>query len=185
MVSRSSASVRKMLVERGLIPPTEATRPRSHRASAAAGGVLTKERKALFVPTGPTYHQPVLSVTIPGEPRSKARARTVTTEDGKVVSFTPKQTVQAEAQIANAVVLLLPGPRRADPHGCYGVQCVFYLGNWRRRDIDNMQKLVLDALTRVVWHDDWQVFETTARKDYSDLGNARTELAIYLVRDVE
>lgn len=40
----------------------------------------------------------------------------------------------------------------------------------KRPDLDKYTRLVCDALTGVVWHDDSQVVELTARKKYADAG---------------
>jgi len=53
----------------------------------------------------------------------------------------------------------------------------FYFGDKRIRDIDNFNKLVLDALTKIVYEDDKQIQELLLRKHY-DKENPRVEILI-------
>ena len=100
-----------------------------------------------------------LSIRIPGEPVSKARAKLRVLPNGKVTSYTPSGTVAAEREIA--LIAKAHGARpTADLD--FRVTMTFRLGSWQRRDIDNLMKLVLDALTGVVWADDSQVRSVTA-----------------------
>jgi len=52
-----------------------------------------------------------------------------------------------------------------------------YFGTKRTQDIDNFNKLVLDALTGIVWEDDSQILELHIYKDY-DKQNPRIELEV-------
>jgi len=58
------------------------------------------------------------------------------------------------------------------------VDVTFYLATRRRKDLDNLVKLVLDALNREAFRDDSQVVEINARKIFSDKDNARTEVTL-------
>jgi len=58
------------------------------------------------------------------------------------------------------------------------VEIDFYNGNKRRRDLDNMAKLVLDALNKEAYDDDNQVVELNLRKFYTDKDNARTVITL-------
>lgn len=53
----------------------------------------------------------------------------------------------------------------------------FYFGTKRRQDIDNFNKLVLDACSSLVWTDGSQIEELILRKDY-DKKNPRVEISI-------
>lgn len=108
-----------------------------------------------------------VSFTVRGEPRSKQRPR-VTTRG----TFTPKETLEAEKAIREAYQLA------NGPFFEYGVivEIEFYNGNKRRRDIDNMAKLVLDGLNKVAFKDDWQVVELNLAKFYTTKERARTEI---------
>lgn len=107
--------------------------------------------------------------TVVGEPRSKQRPRVV-----RGRAYTPKETVAAEKAVAVAY-------REASEH-LFEHQVVvsidFYNGNRRRRDIDNMAKLVMDALNGVAFVDDFQVVELNLRKFFTDKERARTEVRL-------
>lgn len=53
----------------------------------------------------------------------------------------------------------------------------FYFKNNLRRDLDNYNKLVLDACTGIMWEDDSQIQELTLRK-FIDKNNSRVEIII-------
>lgn len=101
-----------------------------------------------------------LSIRIPGEPVSKARAKLRVLPNGKVTSYTPSGTVAAEREIA--LIAKAHGGVKLTADLDFRVTMTFRLGSWQRRDIDNLMKLVLDALTGVVWVDDSQVRSVTA-----------------------
>lgn len=54
---------------------------------------------------------------------------------------------------------------------------VLWFGSKRRQDIDNYNKLVLDAFTGLVWEDDSQIRELTIKKGY-DKKNPRIEVEL-------
>ena len=124
-----------------------------------------------------TDDQPTVTLTVPGEPRSKARPR-FTTRGGKVVAYTPKATVNAEAQYRDAYLTAAGEPNR-DAFGAYAVHADFYNGTYQRRDVDNMLKAVLDGLNGIAWDDDAQVVEVIGRKHYVEKAEARAEVRIY------
>lgn len=107
--------------------------------------------------------------TVPGEPRSKQRPRV--TERG---TYTPKETIEAEKLVRNYYAAA------EGPFFEYQVKVdiKFYNGNRRRRDLDNMAKLVLDALNKVAFADDYQVVELNLAKFFSTKELARTEITI-------
>lgn len=94
---------------------------------------------------------------VAGEPRAKARARV--TRHG---TFTPKATRDAEAQIVVDFWKAYPGHLPWD--GDVSLSVTFYRGTKRRVDVDNLLKLVQDALNGVVFVDDAQIVTLTARK---------------------
>lgn len=111
--------------------------------------------------------------TVPGEPRSKERPRA--TRNG--VIYTPAKTQEAEIIVKNAFLEQVP-------NGTYFttpviVAIVFFNGNKRRRDVDNMAKLVMDALNKVAYEDDYLVWEMTATKLWTTPDKARTEVYIH------
>lgn len=120
----------------------------------------------------------VARFTVDGEPMSKARARVVNGH-----AYTPERTRVAEAGIQAAFKSTNPS---RTPHPLlsgtkYGVVALFFHQTRQRRDIDNMLKLILDALNGMAWTDDTQVVEISARKVLVPKGEARTEVAIYEV----
>ena len=119
-------------------------------------------------------HEPI-RVVIEGEPASKARVR-FSKRGSKVHAFTPEKTKQAEEAIAwHVLAAKQPWMRNAT---AYGVKAHFYCGTWQRRDIDNMLKLVLDGCNKVVWDDDCQVIEISAKLERG-ADHARTEFEIW------
>lgn len=115
-----------------------------------------------------------LLLTIPGDPVSKQRPRF----SGKR-AYTPAETRAAEESIKWHIIeshrALLP-----DADSSFGVRLQFFTKNYQRRDLDNMSKLIFDACNGMVWKDDAQVHELTARLVRAD-PNPRTEIAIYLL----
>jgi len=63
-------------------------------------------------------------------------------------------------------------------HNQLSVDITFYNGNRRRRDLDNMAKLVLDALNKEAYEDDVQVIELTVRKIQTERGKARSIITL-------
>jgi Holliday junction resolvase RusA-like endonuclease/endogenous inhibitor of DNA gyrase (YacG/DUF329 family) len=146
------------------LPPRDTVRTSDAHTEAAWFGV-TREITDLTV---------VARITIDGEPQSKARPRW----NGHN-TYTPARTVAAEQNIAAEFTRRRPGYR---PRGdiAFGVVGLFFAYTRQRRDVDNMLKLICDALNDVAWVDDSQVLEITGRKDYVDQkDHARTEILIY------
>lgn len=108
--------------------------------------------------------------TIPGNPRSKGRARK---GQGKV--FTPKETVVYERNVG--LVGLVNRPRGWPMDAEYSVSVVAYYGDRIRRDIDNIAKSILDGLNGVSWDDDWRIVELFIRRDY-DKAQPRVEVIV-------
>lgn len=110
-----------------------------------------------------------IKFTVPGEPKSKQRPRV--TARG---TFTPKETLDAEKRVREFYAAA------EGPFFEYQVKVDinFYNGNRRRRDLDNMAKLVLDALNKVAFADDYQVVELNLAKFFSTKELARTEITI-------
>lgn len=96
----------------------------------------------------------LLSVTVPGEPAPKGRAR-----QGRGRTYTPAATVDAEQRLGWAF-------RAAhvirNDHDDLGLRVVFRASTRQRRDLDNCIKLVCDAANGIVWRDDVQVIRIEA-----------------------
>lgn len=122
-----------------------------------------------------------LSFSIPGEPKGKARPRAVpslTWEDGEPVAFvrmvTPKETRDEEARIRNIFRTKFPrhelwtGPVMVRFTAVFATPQSFnralreaadrgQLYAMKKPDKDNIEKLVIDALNGLAYHDDQQV----------------------------
>lgn len=114
----------------------------------------------------------VATVTVAGEPVSKERARVV-----RGGTFTPPKTLAAE----EAIAWMFRQAARAwkvDRNSQFVVEMGFHCKTRHRRDIDNMIKLVLDALNKLCWWDDSQVTEVRAIK-YQESTEPLTTVTIY------
>ena len=109
--------------------------------------------------------------TVEGEPMVKARPRV--TRSGH--TYTPKTTVDAEKRVREAFEVTGCEPFS----NAVGVELAFFQGTRARKDIDNMEKLVLDALNGVAWVDDVQVNVILARRVYTVKDRARTVVRIF------
>jgi Holliday junction resolvase RusA-like endonuclease len=111
----------------------------------------------------------VVKFTVFGEPKSKQRPRV--TRHG---AYTPKETLLAEDNIRQVWRSL-----ETDKFNYSVLVSIdFYNGNKRRRDIDNMAKLVLDALNKEAYVDDNQIVSLELRKFFCPPERARTEIML-------
>lgn len=119
---------------------------------------------------------------IPGEPMGKERPRF--SHVGKYVhTYTPPKTVRYEKKVRESLfkecesVTVLKGAIRAEIHAVFPIptstkkklRAEMEQGNvpyTKKYDIDNVIKIVLDALNEVVYEDDKQVTEVYATKVY-------------------
>lgn len=128
-----------------------------------------------------------MEIMIDGEPVPKARPRM--TKTGHV--YTPKRTKEQEERI-RAEWIAKNGNEPLT--GCVVLKAVFYMGipkniskekramlkvsrPTKRPDIDNLAKLVIDALNGVAYVDDKQIAVLIAGKEYSE--GARTVVNVY------
>jgi crossover junction endodeoxyribonuclease RusA len=113
-------------------------------------------------------------ITLEGDPkstqhiyRSTARAgfaTTYMTKEGKII----KETYQWDAKSQwKQPVLNSP----------LDISIRFFFGSKRKRDLDNQNKLVLDALTGIVYEDDSQIDGLHLYRDY-DKAKPRIEIEI-------
>jgi len=108
----------------------------------------------------------VLSCIIPGQPVPKGRPRAFIVGKGSrrfARFYTPAKTVDAEKALAEQV-MLCTGGRALPIQNSVRVMLTFRSGRrpGRGADLDNLVKLVLDALNGVIWSDDRQVVELHA-----------------------
>ena len=114
------------------------------------------------------------SITVHMEVVGKARPKVTFTGAG-VMAYTPKKTVEAEAlikqewitrhgrnsQFKGAVAVTIVTERRLPASRPNRVQVE---DDTFKPDVDNVAKLVLDALNKVAYEDDKQVTELTVQK---------------------
>ena len=119
----------------------------------------------------------VARLTVMGEPKAKDRPRAQ--PGGKGRSYTTPQTRAAEDVIRDAWNTLdLPDyPKGAK----FRMDVVFYLGTKRHVDVDNLTKLVKDALNKVAYDDDNLVYVERSQKFHTTRDRARTEIVLSLI----
>ena len=121
--------------------------------------------------------------TVPGEPCGKGRAR-ATIRAGHATMYTPAKTVNYEALVKMCALQqrkgeLIKGPVALHITAVFGIpkswskkklaqfaagETVDYVT--KKPDIDNIQKIIADALNGVVWVDDSQVVDSYSAKRY-------------------
>lgn len=104
--------------------------------------------------------------TVPGEPKSKKRPR-----HGKGRTYSDPEMVADEHKVAAYFRQHHPGwkPRPDITH----MACTFIVGTRRNRDLDNLVKLVRDALNGIAYVDDRQITSDQNRIIYQR-GKPRT-----------
>lgn len=58
----------------------------------------------------------------------------------------------------------------------------FYIADLKRRDLDNMIKLILDAVNKILYDDDSQVVRILASKQPCAIRDERTEVEIFPIK---
>lgn len=116
---------------------------------------------------------PTLRFMVDGEPVSKGRPRVGANRN----VYTPDQTEAAEANVAAAFARAYPR-WRAVADFTFGIQATFWCKSFRRRDSDNMLKLVMDGLNHWVWADDAQVIENVVAV-HRGADTPRTDIEIW------
>ncbi len=123
-------------------------------------------------------------IKVEGEPVGKARPRVVTTKTGRSLAYTPEKTGIQEKLIGYIFKGEYPDTE-VDSESLFGVEIKFGItpyknGNRRKFDIDNGLKLVMDAMTGILWADDNQVdYALVYRYPVSE--NPFTEITIELI----
>src|SRR5689334_17492242 len=113
-----------------------------------------------------------MTLTLLGEPRSTNHVWKHSCQRGFLHSYmtpdgrTLKESYQWQARSQY---------REAPLKGPLTIAVTLFHGTRRKHDIDNYSKVVLDALTGVVWVDDSQIEEMTVRRGY-DKENPRIEI---------
>lgn len=116
-------------------------------------------------------------ITVPGEPVGKARAR-VTLKG----TYTPEKTKTQEYLIGYLFKEKYPGVE-VDNVSLFGLEIKFGVtsyknGKRRKFDLDNGLKLVMDALTGIVWTDDNQVDYALVYRQETDVPSTNVEIEL-------
>lgn len=106
---------------------------------------------------------------IPGEPVSKERPRS-----GRGKTYTPPKTVEAEKRVQQA----FRDSEAQKLDGNLVAFVTFYVGGSMLKDLDNMEKLVFDALNTLAYDDDRQIREKHSYKTKTAKERARTVITI-------
>ena len=101
------------------------------------------------------------AIDIPGDPIPKARPRVYHGH-----GITPKRTLDAEKRVRDAFRARYPDSTPND--GPVEISAVFYMPKRGRLDLDNLLKLVMDALNGLAYRDDAQVVRFHAAKIMPD-----------------
>ena len=135
-----------------------------------------------------------VKITVPGQPKGKARARTVRRGGGKSFSYTPEGTVLYENLIKTCYLqdagheLFNDGqPLAVDIIAFYEVPKSYskkkkqemldgQLYPTKKPDIDNIAKCVLDALNKLAYRDDTQVVRLHMEKHYDQVPRVEVEI---------
>lgn len=136
----------------------------------------------------------MVKFTVPGEPKGKARARTVRGRGGQTFSYTPEGTVLYEnliktcyLQDAGAMIFNDGQPLKVTILAFYPVPKSYSkkkkqqmlkdeLFPTKKPDIDNIAKCVLDALNKVAYRDDTQVVELRMEKHYAEVPRVEVKI---------
>lgn len=111
---------------------------------------------------------------VQGDPVVKQRPRV--TRRG---TYTPKATTDGEAAVVAAFLRAYPAAR---PRACWwSVQIVVACETARRSDIDNLAKLVLDALNGWMYPDDSTVVRLNVERRRVPKGQGYTQVRAYPV----
>jgi len=114
--------------------------------------------------------------TVWGEPKPKERPRF-----GRGRTYTPKKTEDAE----NAVIAAFKTecPQFTASIENLRLEIDFHRKGQRAVDLDNLVKLVQDALNGLLYVDDSQVAELAAARHHGAGDKARTDVRIYLLAE--
>lgn len=140
----------------------------------------------------------MIKFTIPGAPQGKARARTVYNPKIKrSVSYTPDNTVLYEnlvktrylevtdkkydnKEALHVSVTALYEPPKSTSKKRRALMLAGYEKPCKKPDIDNIAKVVLDALNDVAYGDDTQVVSLCMAKKYAESPRVEVEITTML-----
>ena len=111
-----------------------------------------------------------MAFEVPGEPVPKARHR-----EGRQGNYNPSELAE---QFVQACYMAVAGLTEPVPKVTFRLTCVFYTKNRQIKDVDNMWKLVADALQGLVWQNDSQVWDMGGTHREVDKTNPRTLVTV-------
>ncbi len=139
---------------------------------------------------------PAFWLTIPGAPQGKGRPR-FSRRSGR--AYTPARTQQAEETLAGRVAAQLQGKIAQPLTEPLRVRCFFVMpvpASWSKKrqraalegkawptgkpDVDNLCKLLFDALNGLMWRDDSQIVELVTTKAYGE--HPQTTVTVEVMR---
>lgn len=140
-----------------------------------------------------------MKITILGEPKGKGRARARVMGGRFAQMYTPKDTVEYENYIkllfvqSNATIIVNK-PVIATLKAFYSIPKAFSKVNTQKAlqgelrplkkpDIDNIQKIVFDALNGLAYKDDTQIVRVVCEKWYDNQPRIELELSEYGYED--
>lgn len=112
--------------------------------------------------------------TVHGEPIPKARPRAKAGQR----PFTPKRVVIGEKNVRSAFQIAYPDWTPMPKDVRLRVDVSFYRATRHLVDVDNLLKVVTDALNKVAFADDEQIEQVHAYRIYGAADAARTEVRI-------
>lgn len=143
-------------------------------------------------------HDAGITVIIPGEPCAKGRPRIGKNRSGHAMAFTPAKTRSREGVVASLGMDAMKGCPPLQGPLCIRVDATMGVPkSWPKRDkkdaldgvllptkrpdLDNIVKLVKDALNGIAWADDSQVVKLFAKKIYGEI--PQTVVQIFSLQD--
>lgn len=119
-------------------------------------------------------------IFVPGRPKGKQRARAAVGKNGRAFMYTPKDTINTEAVIRARALDWMAQNGLAHPHegpvkivvrNLYAKPKEWWSGKMPMGgcgDVDNLMKVAMDALNKVLFKDDAQVVYGVADKAYHE-----------------
>lgn len=130
----------------------------------------------------------VIEFDVLGVPVAKGRAR-ITTRGKFPHAYTPQKTRDAEATLAARSLAFRPKRPLVGPLTLTAMFVLPIPASWSRKrkaapprhtskpDLDNLVKLLKDALNGVFWLDDRQIYSVLASKSYGEIPFTRITIA--------
>lgn len=129
-----------------------------------------------------------ITFAVPGKPYAKKRHRAVSI-GGKARAFNPKENATAEGAIGNIAsrhfAAPIMGAVRLEVVACFAIPKSWskkkvaehaFRPHCQKPDGDNILKAVKDALNRIAWADDGQVYDARVRKFWGSIDS--TEITV-------